>query len=149
LFDQRSINPVGCKRVNKRTGKDIEAANIVKGVKQDGCDCALLSDEQIKAAYPKSTQTIEIESFVKVSEIPFTLLKTPCYLKPIGKRGKVCALVHDTIRWAGELRPMAELKLPAEGASPRPTPAAEKTVAKPSAKPSPKRAGLTRTARSP
>ena len=35
----------------------------------------VLSDEEIKAAFPKSTQTIEIEAFVKASEIPFVLLE--------------------------------------------------------------------------
>jgi DNA end-binding protein Ku len=148
-LDKRSMDPVGYKRVNKRTGKEIQAADIVKGIRQDDGDYVILSEEQIKAAYPKSTQTIEIESFVKASEIPFTLLETPYYLEPIGKGEKVyallresmfeagvigiarvvmhtkerlaalipsgAALVLNTIRWAGEIRPMTELKLPAEG----------------------------------
>jgi DNA end-binding protein Ku len=148
-LDKRSMDPVGYKRINKRTGKEIQSADIVKGIKQDDGDYVILSEEQIKAAYPKSTQTIEIESFVQASEIPFTLLETPYYLEPIGKGEKVyallresmleagvigiarvvmhtkerlsalipsgAALVLNTIRWAGEIRPMADLKLPAEG----------------------------------
>jgi DNA end-binding protein Ku len=148
-LDKRSMDPVGYKRVNKRTGKDIQADDIVKGIKQDDGDYVILSEDQIKAAYPKSTQTIEIESFVKASEIPFTLLETPFYLEPAGKGEKVyallresmleagvvgiarvvmhtkehlaalipsgAALVLNTIRWAGEIRPLDELKLPAEG----------------------------------
>jgi DNA end-binding protein Ku len=148
-LDKRSMDPVGYKRVNKRTGKEIQADDIVKGIKQDDGDYVILSEDQIKAAYPKSTQTIEIESFVKASEIPFTLLETPYYLEPAGKGEKVYALLREsmleagvigiarvvmhtkerlaalipfgaalalnTIRWAGEIRPSAELKLPAEG----------------------------------
>lgn len=148
-LDKRSMDPVGYKRVNKRTGKDIQSDNVVKGIKQDDGDYVILSEDQIKAAYPKSTQTIEIETFVKASEIPFTLMETPYYLEPVGKGEKVyallresmreagvvgiarvvmrtkehlavlipsgAALVLNTIRWAGELRPMDELKLPAEG----------------------------------
>jgi DNA end-binding protein Ku len=148
-LDKRSMDPVGYKRVNKRTGKDIQSEDIVKGIKQDDGDYVILSEEQIKAAYPKSTQTIEIESFVKAIEIPFTLLETPYYLEPIGKGEKVyallreamfeagvigiarvvmhtkerlaalipsgAALVLNTIRWGGEIRPLSELKLPAEG----------------------------------
>jgi len=143
------MDPVGYKRVNKRTGKEIQPDDIVKGIKQDDGDYVILSEEQIKSAYPKSTQTIEIESFVKASEIQFTLLETPYYLEPIGKGEKVyallresmaeagvigiarvvmhtkerlaalipsgAALVLNTIRWASEIRPMVELKLPAEG----------------------------------
>ncbi len=148
-LDKRSMDPVGYKRVNKRTGKEIQSDDIVKGIKQPDGDYVILSEDQIKAAYPKSTQTIEIESFVKASEIAFTLLETPYYLEPIGKGEKVyallresmfeagvigiarvvmhakerlaaliptgAALVLNTIRWAGEIRPLAELKLPAEG----------------------------------
>jgi DNA end-binding protein Ku len=149
-LDKRSMDPVGYKRVNKRTGKDIQADNIVKGIKQDDGDFyVILSEEQIKAAYPKSTQTIEIESFVNASEIPFTLMETPYYLEPVGKGEKVyallreamieagvigiarvvmhtkehlaalipsgAALVLNTLRWASEIRPLAELQLPAEG----------------------------------
>ena len=148
-LDKRSMDPVGYKRVNKRTGLEIQTADIVKGIKQPDGDYVILSEDQIKAAYPKSTQTIEIESFVKASEIPFTLLETPYYLEPLGKGEKVYALLREsmfeagvigiarvvmhtkehlaalipsgaslvlnTLRWAGEIRPVADLKLPAEG----------------------------------
>lgn len=150
-LDKRSMDPVGYKRVNKRTGKEIQADDIVRGIKQGDGDYVILSEDQIKAAYPKSTQTIEIESFVKASEIPFTLLETPYYLEPAGKGEKVYALLREsmseagvigiarvvmhtrerlaaliphgaalmlnTLRWAGEIRPSADLKLPAEGRS--------------------------------
>ena len=150
-LDKRSMDPVGYKRVNKRSGKEIQSADIVKGIKQDDGDYVILSEEQIKAAYPKTTQTIEIEAFVKASDISFILLETPYYLEPIGKGEKVyallresmfeagvigiarvvmhtkehlaalipsgAALVLNTIRWANEIRPADELKLPAEGKS--------------------------------
>lgn len=150
-LDKRTMDPVGYKRINKRTGKPIETDNVVKGIKQTDGDYVVLSEEQIKAAYPKTTQTIEIEAFVKASEIDFTLLEKPYYLEPIGKGEKVyallreamnaagvigiarvvmhtkehlaalipsgAALVLNTIRWASELRPIDDLKLPASGSS--------------------------------
>lgn len=148
-LDKRSMDPVGYKRVNKRSGEEIQSADIVKGIKQSDGDYVILSDDVIKAAYPKATQTIEIESFVKASEISFTLLETPYYLAPLGKGEKVyallreamaeagvigiarvvmhtrerlaalvptgAALVLNTIRWAGEIRDLADLNLPREG----------------------------------
>ena len=150
-LDKRSMDPVGYLRVNKRTGKEIQKDDIVKGIKQDDGDYVVLSDDEIKAAFPKSTQTIEIESFVKAVEIPFVLLERPYYLEPIGKGEKVYALLREamleagvigiarvvmhtkehlaalipsgpalvlnTIRWASELRPPNDLKLPGEGRS--------------------------------
>ena len=149
-LDKRSMDPVGYKRINKRTGKDIDAEHIVKGIQQNGGDYVVLSDDEIKAAYPKTTQTIELESFVRREEISFLLLETPYYLEPAGRGadkvyallreamnaagvigiGRIVihtkehlaalipsgsALVLNTIRWASEIRPVDELKLPPQG----------------------------------
>jgi DNA end-binding protein Ku len=96
-LDRRSMDPVGYKRINKRTGKEIEGDDIVKGVKQQDGDYVVLSDEEIKAAYPVSTQTIEIETFVQADEIPFTYLERPYYVAPLGKAEKVYALLRDAM----------------------------------------------------
>ncbi len=100
-LDKRSMDPVGYKRINKRTGKEIERENIVKGVKQDDGDYVILSDDEIKAAYPKTTQTIEIEGFVKAPEISFVYLEKPYYLEPMNKGEKVYALLREAMLTAG------------------------------------------------
>ena len=86
-LDKRSMDPVGYKRVNKRTGKEIERDDIVKGIKQDDGEYVVLSDEEIKAAYPVSTQTIEIERFVPASEIPVHLPRK-AVLPGAGRQGR-------------------------------------------------------------
>jgi DNA end-binding protein Ku len=100
-LDKRSMDPVGYKRVNKRTGKEVDKENIVRGVKIDGGDYVVLSDDEIKAAYPKTTQTIAIESFTHATEIPFTQLEKPYYLEPIAKGEKVYALLREAMLEAG------------------------------------------------
>lgn len=100
-LDKRSMDPVGYKRVNKRTGKEIAREHIVKGIRQEDGDYVVLSEDQIKATYPKATQTIEIECFVTAAEIPFTLLEKPYYLEPIGKGEKVYALLREAMAQAG------------------------------------------------
>ena len=57
----------------------------------------VLSEEEIKSAYPKTTQTIEIESFVPNTDIPFVYLERPYYIAPINKGQKVYALLRDTL----------------------------------------------------
>ena len=151
-LDKRSMDPVGYKRVNKRTGKEIDNDDIVKGIRQADGDYVVLSEDEIKAAYPKSTQTIAIEAFVKADEIPFTLLEKPYFTAPTGKGSErvyallreamreagvigiarivmhtkehLAALIPDgdalmlnTIRWASEIRPRADIALPAAGKS--------------------------------
>jgi DNA end-binding protein Ku len=96
-LDRRSMDPVGYKRINKKTGKEIGKENIVKGVAVEGGQYVVLTDEEIAAAYPQSTQSIDIEAFVAADEIPFVYLDRPYYLAPIGKGAKVYALLRETL----------------------------------------------------
>ncbi|MFZ5550034.1 MAG: Ku protein [Pseudomonadota bacterium] len=100
-LDQRSMDPVGYTRVNKRTGREVAKDHIVRGVKVDGGDYVLLSDDEIKAAYPKTTQTIAIEAFVKAGEIPFTQLEKPYFLEPVTRGERVYALLREAMLDAG------------------------------------------------
>jgi DNA end-binding protein Ku len=96
-LDKRSMDPVGYKRINKKTGKEITKENIVKGIAHEDGQYVVLSPEEIAAAYPKTTQTIEIESFVPNTDIPFVYLERPYYIAPINKGKKVYALLRDTL----------------------------------------------------
>ena len=86
-LDKRTHDPVGYKRINKRTGKEMKSEDIVKGIKQANGEYVILSEDEIKEAYPKSTQTIEIETFVKAGEISFTQLERPV-LHRAGRQGR-------------------------------------------------------------
>jgi DNA end-binding protein Ku len=99
-LDKRTMDPVGYKRINKRTGKEVEPDDIVKGIKQADGEYVVLSDDEIKEAYPVSTQTIEIETFVSAGEIPFTYLEKPYYLAPLAKAEKVYALLREAMKAA-------------------------------------------------
>src|SRR5262245_32018831 len=96
-LDKRSLDPVGYRRINKRTGREIDKADIAKGVKQDNGDYVVLSDDEVKAAYPKTTQTIEIEAFVPAQQISFVYLERPYYLEPGARAGKVYALLREAM----------------------------------------------------
>lgn len=102
-LDRRSMDPVGYLRINKRTGKKIESDNIVRGVKWRDGDYVVLSDDEIEEAFPRTTQSIDIEAFVEASEIPFVYLDRPYYLAPTGKGSKVYALLRETLLRAGKV----------------------------------------------
>jgi DNA end-binding protein Ku len=97
-LDKRSMDPVGYKRINKATGKEISKENIVKGIEYEDGQYVVLSPEEIAAAYPKTTQTVEIEAFVSVKDIPFVYLERPYYISPINKGAKVYALLREVLR---------------------------------------------------
>jgi len=96
-LDARTMDPVGYQRINKRTGKAIDREYVVKGVKQDDGDYVIVSDDEIRAAYPKTTQTIEIEGFVGSAEIPFVYLEKPYFLEPMKQGEKVYALLREAM----------------------------------------------------
>ena len=56
-LDRRSMDPVSYTRVNKRTGKEVESDDIVKGIKQPGGEHVVLNEDEIHAAYPVSTSS--------------------------------------------------------------------------------------------
>lgn len=101
-LDRRTMDPVGYKRINKRTGREIAKEDVVKGVEHGKGNYVVLSPEEIAEAYPRTTQTIEIETFVDVGEVPFVYLEKPYYTAPINKGGKVYALLREALRATGK-----------------------------------------------
>lgn len=96
-LDKRTMDPVGYKRINKKTGEEIDKDDIVKGIEYENGEYVILSPEEIEAAYPKTTQTIEIEAFVPVDDIDLIYLERPYYVAPINKGAKVYALLREIL----------------------------------------------------
>ncbi|UVH51642.1 Ku protein [Pseudomonas sp. CBS] len=97
-LDKRSMDPVGYKRINKTTGKEVTKENIVKGVAYEKGRYVILSEDEIRSAHPKSTQTIEIIAFVASDQIPLQNIDTPYFLAPDKRGGKVYALLRETLK---------------------------------------------------
>lgn len=102
-LDKRSMDRVGYKRINKTTGKDIDKDNVVKGVEYEKGRYVVISEDEIRKARPEATQTIDIFSFVKASEIPLQHFDTPYYLSPDKRGGKVYALLRETLQSSGKV----------------------------------------------
>ncbi len=98
MLDKRDFSPVGYKRYNKKSGKEVDWANIVKGYEYEKDRYVVLSDEDFRRANVKASRTIDIRAFVPAGEIPAQFYETPYYLAP-GERGdKVYALLRETLR---------------------------------------------------
>ena len=103
MLDKRSMDPVGYKRINKKSGKEVTTTDIVKGIEWDDGRFVVMSPEEIAAAYPKTTQTIEIETFIPIDEIPFVYLEKPYYTAPINRGQKVYALLRESLAETGRV----------------------------------------------
>ena len=102
LLDKRDLAPVGYKRYNKSTGKDVAWADVVKGYEYQDGRYVVLSEEDFRRANVEASKTVEILAFVDAKEIPAPYFETPYYLAP-GKRGeKAYVLLRDALKKAGK-----------------------------------------------
>jgi DNA end-binding protein Ku len=103
MLDRRDFSPIGFKRYNKTTGKEVSWDDIVKGYEYQSGEYVVLTDEDLRRANPEATQTIDILAFVNAEQVPLTYYEQPYYLAP-GKGGdKVYALLRETLREVGKI----------------------------------------------
>ena len=102
-LDKRNMDPAGYKRINKRTGKEVTKDDIVKGVELEKGRYVVLSEEEIRAAHPEATQTIDIFAFVDSAAIPLQNIDTPYYLAPVKRGEKVYALLREALVGTGKV----------------------------------------------
>jgi DNA end-binding protein Ku len=164
LLNRKDFAPVGYKRYDKSTGREVSWDQIVRGYEYEPDEYVVLSDDELRSANAKATQTVEIVEFVEGAEIDPLYFDTPYYVEPqkrgsksyallreaLRKSGKVGiarvvlrtrqhvaallvrgeALVLNLLRYAHELRPAADLDVPAKatGVSPREVHMAEQLI---------------------
>jgi DNA end-binding protein Ku len=103
LLDKRDFSPVGYQRINKRTGKTVEWADIVKGYEYKKGEYVALSEEDFRQANVKASQTIEITSFTNVADITPEFYETPYYLAPLKGGEKGYTLLRETLLRTGKV----------------------------------------------
>ena len=97
MLDSRDFAPVGYKRVNKSTGKEVDWSHIVKGYEYKKGDFVALADADFKHANVKASETIEIDTFCDVSQISAMYYEKPYYLAPTKGGDKVYTLLRQAL----------------------------------------------------
>jgi DNA end-binding protein Ku len=103
MLDRRDFAPIGYKRYNKQTGKEVEWDDIIKGYEYKTDEYVVLSEEDLRQANVKATQTIDIVTFVDAPEVALTFYEHPYYLLPAKGGEKVYALLRETLRKANKV----------------------------------------------
>jgi DNA end-binding protein Ku len=98
MLDRRNMKPVGFKRYNKETEKEVGWDDIVKGYEYEKERYVVLTDEDFKRANIEATQTIDIKAFVDADEVAPTYFETPYYLAPDKRGDKGYALLRETLK---------------------------------------------------
>lgn len=97
MLDKRDMSRIGYQKINKTTGEVVESKDIVKGYPVSRDKYVILEDADLKAANPKSTQTIDVLGFVDAKEIPPIYYAKPYLISPTKGSGKAYALFCETL----------------------------------------------------
>jgi DNA end-binding protein Ku len=97
LLDSRDFAPVGYRRVNKNTGKEVDWSHIVKGYEYKKGAFVALAEADFKHANVKASETIEIDTFCDVAQIPAMYYDKPYYLAPAKGGDKVYTLLRQAL----------------------------------------------------
>jgi DNA end-binding protein Ku len=101
MLDKRNFAPIGYKRINKVTGKEVPWEQIVKGYEHSSGEYVVLTDADFKAANVLATRNMEIEDFVEFASIDPRLIDRPYYLAPQKAGKKAYALLREALRKTG------------------------------------------------
>ncbi|MBL9105262.1 MAG: Ku protein [Myxococcales bacterium] len=97
-LDRRDLAPVGNRRYNRKTDKEVEWGDVVKGYEYAEGKYVVLEKEDLQRANPRATQTVELVEFVDQDAIEPIYYEKPYYLAP-GKRGaKAYVLLREVLK---------------------------------------------------
>jgi len=97
MLDSRDFAPVGYQRINKKTGKVVDWAHIVKGYEHQKGEFVALTDADFKHANVKASETIAIDTFCDERQIPAMYYEKPYHLAPMKGGDKVYSLLRQAL----------------------------------------------------
>jgi DNA end-binding protein Ku len=83
-FEKGTSDRIRYKKVNERTGEEVESSNIVKGFDLGGGEYVMVTDDELATAEPDRSRQIEITDFVDLDDIDPVYYRTTYYLAPEG-----------------------------------------------------------------
>jgi DNA end-binding protein Ku len=103
LLDRRDHARIGYQKYNKSTGELVDNADIVRGFPVGDDQYVVLSDDDLKAANPKATQSIDIVGFVPEADVPRIFYDRPYYVSPLKGSERAYALLRDALSESAQL----------------------------------------------
>jgi DNA end-binding protein Ku len=108
-FQAGTSDRIRYKRVNERTGREVDLADIVRGYEVSKGDYVLVTDEELEAIDPGRSRTIDIADFVDLAEIDPVYFQKTYYLAP-QEEGAMRAYAQNAGRTAAGLPAAARVR---------------------------------------
>jgi DNA end-binding protein Ku len=104
LLSKEGHNPVAYEKKDKVTGQSLKTEDIVKGYQYEPGQFVIIDDDDFSKVRLKSTKVIDIEGFVKTTEVHPTLFDAPYFIGPDGEiAAKTYALLAKTLKESGKV----------------------------------------------
>ncbi len=103
LLDRKDFSPVGHKRYNKNTGRDVPWEEVVRGYEYEPDEYVVLSDEELRRANVEASESIEIIEFVDQDQIDPLYYDAPYYVEPLKKASKSYAHLREALEKSGKV----------------------------------------------
>jgi DNA end-binding protein Ku len=103
LLHAKDMGRVRNNHVCEVDGREVPWSEVVHGYEYERGKYAVVSDEELKALRPASTQTIDIVEFVDAAQIDPVLFDKPYYLAPEKKSRRPYALLRDALEDSGKV----------------------------------------------
>lgn len=98
MLHKKDLSPIRYARICRADGKEIPYEDIVKGYEYRKGDYVILTEDDFKKANVEKTKAIEIQEFVKESEIDPIYFEKPYFLEPEKGAEKAYALLRESLR---------------------------------------------------
>jgi DNA end-binding protein Ku len=97
-FEKGTKDRIRYQRVNERTGKEVDYADIVKGAEVGRGKYVMIEQEELDSVAPGRSRSLEIQTFVDLDEIDPIQFAKSYYLGPNGDEAKKpYALLRDAM----------------------------------------------------
>ncbi len=102
MLDSRNFSRIRYERVNAETGEEVPWDATVKGYQYEKGQYVVIGKDELQAAAPEATRTVEIEAFVELDDIDPLYFDKPYFLEPSKQGRKGYVLLRDALRESGK-----------------------------------------------
>jgi DNA end-binding protein Ku len=101
-FEKGTSDRIRYRRVNERTGKEVDYDDIVKGAEVGGGDYVMLEQDELDSVAPGRSKSLDIHRFVELAEIDPLYYQKTYWLGPgSDETAKVYGLLRDAMAETG------------------------------------------------
>jgi DNA end-binding protein Ku len=98
MLHKKDLSPIRFARICKAEEKEIPYSEIVKGYEFDKGEYVVVTEEDFIKVSPKKQKTLEIQYFIKESEVDSTYFDVPYFLEPGKGAAKTYVLLNEALQ---------------------------------------------------